>query len=557
MIGVLHLLTIVLAVEEGPAEPASGPEAFGVGSLVLLVAVATVLGLMGYLYVNSRRARDAAREDIPQNLRPYISDDELENRRTTQVLRAALVGAGLLAIVLPWYAFNEPDRAAEAAEAQAELDIEQGGEWYTNFFCFTCHGASLVGGAAPFTEARSGVATAWGVPSLDDVLFRYEPDEVRTWIVYGRAGTPMPANGLEGGGAMSVQEVDQVLAFITASQISQEAALAKTDTLVTLALNRLAAGDERVAEFIAVQEAKIADVRAAKSKIEKTGDLPDTIADLLSADGTCTDESAELVTATCDEPGPDADRDGLADPAETAMSDFAAIALTALPVLQADGTYAENPAYVVSFDPANPFTNSTGSGSPIPDIDAASTFIDALEADTLIVGVTADREEQFLEGLLDGLAFLEESSDLRLWHVDFARVQSEMNEQQEIDSQFALGNAPEGEEAPERFLVGGDEAERAVGLFNAYCARCHTGGYSAGSPFETGHGTGAWGPSLIGGRSIVQFPNWLDQVGFVIEGSQYAVHYGINGLGSGRMPAFGEILTEQDIQLIVMYERTL
>jgi mono/diheme cytochrome c family protein len=96
-----------------------------------------------------------------------------------------------------------------------------------------------------------------------------------------------------------------------------------------------------------------------------------------------------------------------------------------------------------------------------------------------------------------------------------------------------------------------------VGLFNAYCARCHTAGYSAGVAFEQGAGTGAWGPSLTAGRSLVQFPDIEEQVEFIISGSDNAVHYGINGLGSGRMPGFGQILSEEDIRLIVAYERTL
>jgi mono/diheme cytochrome c family protein len=48
-----------------------------------------------------------------------------------------------------------------------------------------------------------------------------------------------------------------------------------------------------------------------------------------------------------------------------------------------------------------------------------------------------------------------------------------------------------------------------------------------------------------------------DQVRFVIQGSQNGKGYGVNGLGSGRMPSFGGILSEHQIELIVMYERTL
>ena len=48
-----------------------------------------------------------------------------------------------------------------------------------------------------------------------------------------------------------------------------------------------------------------------------------------------------------------------------------------------------------------------------------------------------------------------------------------------------------------------------------------------------------------------------DQVQFVITGSQEGKGFGVNGLGSGRMPSFGGILSERQIELIVMYERTL
>ena len=556
MIGLQTLLfTTILAAEGGDSAPSSGPEAFGIGAVVLLVAVAAVLGWMAYLFVNSRRSPKAFPEETPQNLQPYLSDDELENNKTTRVLRAALFAAALLAILLPWYAFNEPDRQAAAADDLSEFNIEEGEHWYTAFSCVNCHGADLSGGGATFTEARSGVTVLWAVPSLNDVLFRYSEEEVRTWIDFGRAGTPMPANGLVGGGAMTFQEIDQVMAYITANQISQADAVAKIDPSVTQAVKRIENGAVTTQTFIDIQQAQINDVKLAKQKLAETGTLPGDIEDLFSADGTCTEQSAELVNATCASPGQDSDRDGLTDAIEPTLTDYAATALTSLPELQLDGTYQPNSAFDVSFDPNEAFTNTKAGGIAVPDLEAANELLETLNADVLIITVTAEREADFLADLESGQSFLFASQELQLWGVDFAETAQAMNDQQAAEQVIADSDVTR--DAVVFIDVTEEMAQRAIGLFNANCARCHTGGYSAGTPFETGHGTGAWGPSLTGGRSQLQFPNRVDQIDFVIDGSEFGKAYGINGLGTGRMPGFGRILSLDDIELIVLYERSL
>ncbi len=104
---------------------------------------------------------------------------------------------------------------------------------------------------------------------------------------------------------------------------------------------------------------------------------------------------------------------------------------------------------------------------------------------------------------------------------------------------------------------GGDteRASRAVGLFNGYCARCHTAGYSAGVALTQPVGSGALGPALWDGRPNVQFLNPADMVTFLTKGSENGVPYGVNGVGSGRMPAFGPVLSLDDLELIVQYLR--
>lgn len=96
--------------------------------------------------------------------------------------------------------------------------------------------------------------------------------------------------------------------------------------------------------------------------------------------------------------------------------------------------------------------------------------------------------------------------------------------------------------------------------FMANCARCHTKGASYGDPGISGGG-GAFGPNLTGGVVQRQFPALTDgianHVEFVTVGSDFQKQYGTQGIGSGRMPGFGSILTEEQINQIVVYERSL
>jgi mono/diheme cytochrome c family protein len=524
----MNLSGFIFAAES--SEPASTGGGIGIGAAALSIAVVLLLAWMGFLYVNSRRTRAATQETAPPNLSQTISDDELENAKLTRVLRAALFGSILLAVALPWYAINEPDRQAEAAESILEEDVEAGAHFFSvdGFQCAACHGPDAGGGSAEYTEARSGVDTKWAVPSLNDIFFRYTDDEVRHWVVFGRAGTPMPANGLEGGGAMTVQEVDQVIEYLRSIQVSQADAFAKSETATSSAISNIESGAKLTQDLIDAQNDLIALVEDASRQVAIVGSFPDDIKDLLQGDGTCTEESAALVGTTCDNPASDTDKDGLADSVEGPLTKMARVTLDTV-----TGASGEAQAiYGYSFDPNNAFTNTDALRAALPDLDAADELLTTLETEVLLLSVTADAEEDFLAGLNAGLAFLEAAAVTELWNVDYDATASEMG-------------------------VSVEEAMQAVGLFNGYCARCHTGGYSAGAAFEQGAGTGAWGPSLLAGRAVSQFPDFDDHVGFVLSGSTDSKRYGINGLGTGRMPSFGQILSESQIELIVMYERTL
>jgi mono/diheme cytochrome c family protein len=114
----------------------------------------------------------------------------------------------------------------------------------------------------------------------------------------------------------------------------------------------------------------------------------------------------------------------------------------------------------------------------------------------------------------------------------------------------------------EQLVADGTYGSVGEALFNmdiaagAYsCARCHTKGWSYGEPQITGGG--ALGPNLTGGSAVRQFPNQDDMINFIKNGSELGKRYGEQGQGSGKMPGFGSLYTEEQIKAIVEYVRGL
>lgn len=95
-------------------------------------------------------------------------------------------------------------------------------------------------------------------------------------------------------------------------------------------------------------------------------------------------------------------------------------------------------------------------------------------------------------------------------------------------------------------------------LFNSNCARCHTNGYSYGEP--NGSGGGFYGPRLSESSLTQQFPEKVTQIEYIKNGVEDSKAYGTGGVNhwsGGGMPYFGTILTDEQIEKIVDYERRL
>jgi mono/diheme cytochrome c family protein len=214
--------------------------------------------------------------------------------------------------------------------------------------------------------------------------------------------------------------------------------------------------------------------------------------------------------------GIDVDGDGLSDRVEQELTAVFAEAADEL----------SNPALLATLNPEVP---QTGAGED--DLDLARRAVAALESVATNLRVTADNQPKLLGQAMSGLAFLEEAQMDKKWEIDIPAV------------------------ADASFDGDSESAGRAVGLFNGYCALCHTAGYSAGVPLTQPAGSGALGPALWNGRPTVQFLTDIDMVDFIIKGSESGLPYGVNGVGSGRMPAFGAVLSQADLELIVQYLR--
>jgi mono/diheme cytochrome c family protein len=342
----------------------------------ILLAI-VVVGWLVYAILNTSATRREVGSEIElaPNRRPYFDDETLEGRRLERVQLYGLLLLVVITIGLPVYWVLEPDRQAGAREGIQNQLIGWGADLFETtanggFNCAGCHGGMKAnGGSAPYTvtDAATGEvkAVTWLAPALNTVFYRFDEDEVRYIITYGRPGSPMSAWGLEGGGPMNAQQIQTLIEYLKSIQIPRE---------------------------------------------------------------DCSEEEAD---------------DPLCESGHLPAENQEEIETRARQTVE-DGTYSSY-------------------GEALFNLDLSS------------------------------------------------------------------------------------------GAFG--CARCHTNGWSYGDPGVPGQGAFGW--NLTGGSENARFPNEDDQIEFIQNGSENGVGYAPQAQGTGRMPAFGNLLTDEQIQAIVEYVRGL
>ena len=372
----------------------------------------------------------------PENLTPYLADEDLEGPRLERVLGWSLIFVMVVALALPVYFLFEPGRQDRLLKNFDDKAVERGATLFANdqskaydptrsLLCANCHGVDGGGGFAPYvlqpeldicdkTENKSNpdvpqclpVQAPWQAPPLDTVLRRFDEEQVFNIITYGRAGTPMPAWGVASGkGVLNTQSINDLIAYISSIQIPVDAA------------------KQRSTKALDGYKKTWADNATAQAK-----------------------EAARLQQVADD---------------------------------------------------------AKASGKSVDDV---------------------------------------------------AKLQQDADTQKKVAASAAAWSAQ---------VNTMNEGEI---LFRLNCARCHTKGASYYDPNniklppQSPPGSGAFGPNLTNGSTLIQFPNEAgrqEQLNWVTIGVPANELYGQRGISSGRMPHFVNQLTKEQIQAIVDYERSL
>jgi hypothetical protein len=204
----------------------------------VIVALLFISGVAVFWF-NTRKARPelGAEIELAPNRKRYYDDEELEGRVLDRVLGIALILIAIIAVGLPLYWLAEPGRQEGAAIAyngdpddpeDMGIFAARGEALFQQYGCGDCHGG-VEGGRRDhiLLDPETGEFAAqvqWKAPALNTVTLRYSREEIEYVLNYGRPGTPMQAFGQAGGGALTRQQIANLIDYLYFVSISEEEA---------------------------------------------------------------------------------------------------------------------------------------------------------------------------------------------------------------------------------------------------------------------------------------------------------------------------------------------
>jgi mono/diheme cytochrome c family protein len=223
-------------------------------SFGIVVGLLVTVGWILYLVANVKKAKPeiGSELELAANRKPYLDDEGLEGPRLDRVLTWGLISLTLIGLGLPLYWLAEPGRQAGAVNDFDEVFASRGEGLFAatadgGFNCAGCHGGLAgIGGEVQYTltdpETGRLRQVNWMAPSLNDVTLRMTDEQIYDVLVYGRPFSPMPAWGLEGGGPMNDQQLDNLIAYMKSIAITPEEAQAQAAERAEVELERLQEG---------------------------------------------------------------------------------------------------------------------------------------------------------------------------------------------------------------------------------------------------------------------------------------------------------------------------
>ncbi len=203
---------------------------------VILAIVVVLAATYAFVNIRSSRKEVGSEIELAANRKPYVSDEVLEGRKLDRTLMIGMIGLFVVAIGLPVYWLAEPGRQSGAEDEFGRQFDSRGaslfaasGDTEDGLNCAGCHGGmNATGGAAEHTitdaEGRFVKLVQWQAPALNTVLLRYSREEVRYILTYGRPFSPMPAWGIDGGGPLNEQQIQNLIDYIASIQLTPEEA---------------------------------------------------------------------------------------------------------------------------------------------------------------------------------------------------------------------------------------------------------------------------------------------------------------------------------------------
>jgi mono/diheme cytochrome c family protein len=199
-----------------------------------------ILAFLGFLVVTAVGGPRTRKGEVPAGFRPGPGDAELEGRVLDRWIGLTMIAMIFMAVFLPVYWLREPTRLSLKENQFLRQSIQRGEDLFsvagttpTSVGCAQCHGVGGVGGTNQFTITNhfTGLpeSVLYAEPPLQLAVARYTAagksvDDVkqlvRDAIERGRPGTPMPTWGLNFGGPLNSQAVDDLINYVMSIQVS-------------------------------------------------------------------------------------------------------------------------------------------------------------------------------------------------------------------------------------------------------------------------------------------------------------------------------------------------